>query len=382
MATSRRDFLATSSAATAAMAFASPLHAMTRRRRQKLDLLILGGTGFLGPHVVRTAIERGHTMTLFNRGRTNPHLFPDLEKLVGDRDPEVGEGLSALEGRRWDAVIDTSAYYPRVVTASTSLLADHVRHYTIISSISVYAGFSKIGITEDDPVGTIEDETVEQVTGQTYGPLKALCEQAAEAQMPGRVSAIRPGLIVGPGDTTDRFTYWPVRVSRGGEVLAPGSPGDPIQHIDVRDLAEFILLGIEESTTGTFNATSRKGDRTIGELLETCKSVSGSDATFTWADAEFLEAQGVSAWHNMPNWVPAEGEMAGFGSVDVSRAVAAGLTFRPLATTARDTLRWTREDEEEWPESRLNGWGTGRQPGLSPEREREVLEAWHAREGG
>jgi 2'-hydroxyisoflavone reductase len=373
--TTRRDFIAAAGAATGAIAL-GPLVAPTLakpRRSKKLRLLILGGTGFLGPHVVRTAIDRGHEMTLFNRGKTHPELFPDLEKLRGDRDGDLG----ALEGRTWDAVIDTSGYVPRVVTDSATLLADS-GHYTFISSISVYAGFEKVGLTEDDPVGTLEDETVEQVNGQTYGPLKALCEQAAERAMPGRVNVIRPGLIVGPGDPTNRFTYWPVRVARGGEVLAPGTPDDPIQVIDVRDLAAFIVDGIERSTTGTYNATSPPGQLTIGGLLDSCRSAAGVPATLTWVDADFLEANDVSAWQNMPAWVPPTGEMAGFGRVDVSRALAQGMPIRPIDETVADTLAWARE----WPEERRPDWGEGRTPGLSPAREREVLEAWGTREGG
>lgn len=377
----RREFLVAGSAATAAMALGPVARrAMAMQSRgEKMKILILGGTGFLGPHVVQSAVDRGHEMTLFNRGRTNPHLFPNLEKLVGDRDG----GLEALKGRQWDAVIDTSGYVPRVVTDSATLLADHVGHYTFISSISVYASLAEPDATEDAPVGTMEDETNEEV-GRFYGPLKALCEQAAEAAMPGRVSNIRPGLIIGPGDNTDRFTYWPVRVARGGEVLAPGAPDDPIQHIDVRDLADFIIRGVEQSTTGVYNVVTPPRERTMGSVLAHCEKASDADATFTWVSAEFLEAQGVGPWMDMPNWVPPTGDYAGFELVNVDRAMAKGLTFRPMTETAADILEWTRE----WPESRRNGWGTHpegqRRPmaGISSEREQEVLEAWHAREGG
>jgi 2'-hydroxyisoflavone reductase len=376
--TSRRAFLASTTAAGLAIGLA-PLGAIASQRKAKpMRLLILGGTGFLGPHIVRTATDRGHEMTLFNRGKTNPHLFPNIEKLEGNRDPDKDAGLSALRGRDWDAVIDTSGYVPRIVDASASLLADHAGHYTFISSISVYDGFAKHGISEDDPVGTIEDETVEQVTGVTYGPLKALCEQAAEKAMPGRTISIRPGLIVGPGDPTDRFTYWPVRVSKGGEVLAPGTPGDPLQQIDARDLAAFVIHSIEQRTTGAYNAVCPADSNSMGKTLDACKAESGSHATFTWVPADFLEAQGVSAWGDLPNWSPTTGDLAGINQVDVERAIAKGLTIRPIAETIRDTLEWTRE----WDDERRNAFGNGRKPGLSPAREQAVLAAWKEHEGG
>ncbi len=213
-------------------------------------------------------------MTLFNRGKTNPELFPDLEKLRGDRDGELG----ALVGRAWDAVIDTSGYVPRHVRLSAELLAPSVAHYLFISTISVYRDYSTIGMDETAPIATLADPTTEQVTGETYGALKALCEKAAEDAMPGRTTVIRPGLIVGPEDRTDRFTYWPVRVERGGEVLSPGTPADPIQFIDVRDLAEFIVVCLENKVLGTFNADAPAGALSMGKLLETCREVSGSGA--------------------------------------------------------------------------------------------------------
>ncbi len=332
---------------------------------RKLKLLILGGTGFLGPHTVRAALARGHEMTLFNRGRTNPHLFPDLEKLRGDRDGD----LTALEGRDWDAVIDTSGYIPRVVKMSADLLAPHVQQYVFISSISVYGVMDNPGVDESTPPQTMDDETVEEITNDTYGPLKALCEQAAERSLPGRVTNIRPGLIVGPGDRTDRFTYWPARISRGGEVLAPGSGGDYAQFIDVRDLAEWIIHCIERRVTGVFNADSPADSLMIRELLETCRSVSGSDAVFTWADEEFLKEHEVAAWSDMPVWAGSE-EM-GWGRVVTAKARKSGLGRRPVSETVRDTLDWFRTLPEE---RRLN-----LRSGLKPEREAELLAAWHAR---
>jgi 2'-hydroxyisoflavone reductase len=335
-------------------------------------LLILGGTGFLGPQLVEAALARGHTVTLFNRGRTRPHLFPQLEKLRGDR--QTGD-LEALKGRSWDAVLDTSGYVPRVVRASAELLAPSVGHYVFISTISVYKELPRPGMDEEAPVATVEDPTTEDVR-QHYGALKALCEKAAEAAFPGRATHIRPGLIVGPDDPTQRFTYWPVRVARGGEVLAPGSGEDPAQFIDVRDLAEWSLHTVESQTFGTFNATGPATPLSMRGLLEACKQASGSDATFTWADAAFLERQGVRAWMDMPVWVTPTGELAGMSSVSNARAVARGLKFRPVVETARDTLAWFRGQPAER-QAELQ-----KRAGLSPEREREVLAAWHQQRQG
>ncbi len=373
--TTRREFIQTSIGSSAAVAFgaAIPFSAMKAFAAdpapKKLNILILGGTGFLGPKVVERAIERGHTVTLFNRGRTNTHLFPDLEKLQGDRDGD----LVALEGRDWDAVIDTSGYVPRIVKMSAELLADHCKHYTFISTISVYAGAPRAGLDETDPVGTLEDPTVEEITGQTYGPLKALCEQAAEEAMPGRVAVIRPGLIVGPGDNTDRFTYWPVRIARGGEVLAPDSPDAAAQVIDVRDLANWMILCVEKNVTGVYNATGPNKPMTFGEMLEGCRKGVGSDAIFTWVPTEFLREHQVAPWSDMPVWVPAEGDYTGFAQRSIEKAVRAGLTFRPISDTARDTLAWYMTLPEER-QARLRA-------GISPEREAEVLAAWHEQNG-
>ncbi len=239
-----------------------------------MKILILGGTLFAGRHLVEIALRRGIEVTIFHRGQTNPQLFPTVERLYGDRDG----GLTALEGRRWDAVIDTSGYLPRVVRASADLLSEAVDHYTFISTISVYADTSQQGITETAPVGVLEDPTTEERTGETYGPLKALCEQEAEAALPGRVLTVRPGLIVGPYDPSDRFTYWPYRVAQGGEVLAPESPALPVQIIDVRDLAAWILDMVSAGRTGVYNATGAAGSLTLGAVLETSQEVSGSDS--------------------------------------------------------------------------------------------------------
>jgi 2'-hydroxyisoflavone reductase len=313
--------------------------------RQQIKILILGGTRFLGRAIVDAALASGHTLTLFNRGQSGPELFPGVEALRGDRTAD----LSALAGRDWDAVVDPSGYFPRVVGASADALRDHVGQYVFISSISVYAKPSASG--EEDPVGTTDDPTVETITGGTYGPLKALCEQAAAARFPDQSLIIRPGLIVGPHDPTDRFSYWPWRIAQGGEVLAPGRPERGVQVIDARDLAAWTLRMIETRATGVFNATSPAGAITLGELLETAQRVSGSDARVTWVEETWLLGQGVAPWSEMPVWVPEfDPEMAGFFDVPVARAVAAGLTFRPIETTVRDTLAWlaTRPTDHVW----------------------------------
>lgn len=334
-----------------------------------MKILILGGTVFLGRHLVATARARGHEVTLFNRGQHNPELFAEVEKLRGDRDG----GLSVLRGRSWDAAIDTCGYVPRVVRASAELLADAVRHYTFVSSVSVYAQTRATGIDETAPVGTLQDETVEDITGETYGPLKALCEQAAETAMPGRVLHVRPGLIVGPHDPTDRFTYWPWRVAQGGDVLAPGRPQRRVELIDGRDLATWILRMVEARRTGVYNATGPAHELTMGDLLAVCQRVAGSGATLTWVDEAFLLANGVAPWSELPLWLPEADN--GVMAVDCRRASAAGLTFRPLAETVQDTLAWLRAE-------RVPAHGdlgsVSLRAGMTLARERDLLAAWRA----
>jgi 2'-hydroxyisoflavone reductase len=327
-----------------------------------MKILMLGGTVFLGRHTVEAALARGHEVTLFNRGQHNADLFPDLEKLHGDRDPLKGDGLSLLKGRRWDAAIDFCGYVPRVVGASARALADCVDHYTFISSVSVYANLDTTpGVDEYSPVETMPDETNEEVMAH-YGALKALCEQAAENALPGRTLNIRPGLIVGPNDPTDRFTYWPVRVAKGGAVLCPGHPNWETRVIDVRDLAEWTIRCIENKTVGVFNATGPNRALTFGEVIHTSKEVSGSDARFVWADEQWLIDQKVDPWMGLPLWLGPEGDMR----AKIERAVASGLTFRPLADTIKDTLAWdaTRPSDREW------------RAGLKAEREAELLDMW------
>lgn len=327
-----------------------------------MRVLILGGTKFLGRHLAAAALEQGHTVTLFNRGNQSEGLFPEAEHLRGDRDGN----LVALHGRRWDVAIDTSGYVPRVVGASARLLADAVDHYSFVSSISVYSGWPAVArIDEGSPVGTLTDPTVEEVDGETYGPLKALCEQTVQESLPGRTLIVRPGLIVGPHDPTDRFSYWPARVARGGAMLAPGRAERPVQVIDARDLAEWILRMATARAAGTFNATGPEHSLTMAEILATSQRVSGSQASITWVPDDFLEQMQVGAWVELPLWIP-EREGPGVGDVNCARAIAAGLTFRPLAETIRATLDWlaTRPAEYAW------------KAGLTPAREAEVLAAW------
>ncbi|MCP3065507.1 NAD-dependent epimerase/dehydratase family protein [Myxococcus sp. K38C18041901] len=333
-----------------------------------LSILILGGTKFLGPALVESAQARGHTVTLFNRGKTNPGLFPNVEKLQGDRDPNKAEGLKALQGRKWDAVVDTSGYVPRIVKASAELLAPNVGHYTFVSTISVYKDASKPGLKETAPVATVDDPNTEDVN-KYYGALKALCEKAAETAMPGRVFNVRPGLIVGPDDPTDRFTYWPVRVAQGGEVLAPGTGHDATQFIDVRDLAAFIILGVEQKLAGLYTATGPEKPLLMRDFLERSKKALRSDATFIWAHPSFLEKHKVEAFGDMPVWVTPTGEEAGLLRVNIDKALAAGLTFRPLEDTVRDTVEWFKSEPPER-QAKLKA-------GIAPAREKEVLAAWH-----
>ena len=328
-----------------------------------MRILIIGGTRFLGRHLVESALARGHEVTLFNRGKTNPDLFPQLETIHGDREEDVGK-LAEL-GRIWDAAIDVAGYLPRIVHLSAEALEPSVSRYVYISSLSVYENFRKIGIDEAYPVGKIKDETVEEITEETYGPLKALCEKTVQDIYGERALIVRPGLIVGPHDPTDRFTYWPVRVARGGDVLAPQKPEAAIQVVDVRDLSDFIVKLIQENASGIYNATGPDYELTIGRLLEVSQHVSNGDANFRWASIEFLNEHKVEAWSDMPTWIPDDEEGLGFARIDVSKAIAAGLQFRPLEETVRDTLAWaqTRPADHEW------------RAGLTAEREAQVLAA-------
>ena len=335
-------------------------------------MLILGGTRFLGRAVVETALARGHDVTLFNRGETNPDLYPQVEKLPGNRDGDLG----ALAGRDWDVVVDTSGYVPRVVRASSELLADHAGHYVFVSSISVYGDFSEVAREDETPLIRIDDTSDESLEGDRYGGFKALCEQVVADVFPGHSARVRAGLIVGPNDPTGRFTYWPTRVARGGEVLAPGRKGRQVQFIDVRDLGAWLVHLGEQKVSGTFNATGPEPPITMGELLETCRAVSGSSARITWVDEDFLREHEVGEWMQLPLWIAETGDPAWrrFQEVDVSRAVAAGLRFRMVADTVRDTLEWALVTGD--PGAPLaSGIDIG-EAGMDPEREAELLTEW------
>jgi 2'-hydroxyisoflavone reductase len=334
-------------------------------------ILVLGGTNFIGPHIVRAALARGHTVTLFNRGKTHAELFPELEKLHGDRDGH----LEALANRKWDAVVDPSGFVPRIVKMSAELLAPNVGQYVFISTITVYERLSVVGDDESAPLRTIADPTDED-SKTHYGELKALCEQAAEKAMPGRVANLRPGLIVGPGDPTGRFSHWPARLAAGGEVIGPGDGTTPVQWIDGRDLAAWIVKVIEDRTTGTFNAFGPEKRTTIKEVLDACNAAGGNKATITWVDAKFLEKQGVHGWSDLPMWLDnTDPDALGFGTRKNERAFAKGLACRPCGDTAKDTLAWLAS----LPDDERAKVGDS---GIKRDRELEVLAAWKARKTG
>ncbi len=330
-----------------------------------MRLLILGGTVFVGRVIAEQALARGWELTLFNRGQSNPDLFPNVEKLRGDRDG----GLDALKNRQWDAVVDPSGYVPRLVGDSAQLLADTVAHYTFISSISVYKDFATPGIDESYPLGTLEDESVEEINGDTYGPLKALCEQAAETAMPGRVLNVRAGFIVGRYDRTDRFTYWPLRVQRGGRMIAPLPTNSPLQFIDVRDLADWTLDRITEKAVGSYNLTGIPNSITVEQLITISHQVSSSDAEPVWMDADFLSAQGVQPFADLPFWLANSPDYADMMYVNVDKALATGLSFRSLDDTLRDTLAWANSRPADY----------ALRTGINAEREAAVLAAWDAK---
>jgi 2'-hydroxyisoflavone reductase len=324
-----------------------------------VKILVIGGTKFVGRHFVEAALSRGHELTLFTRGETNPELFPETEKLRGNRDGN----LEALHGRDWDAVLDTSGYVPRVVHQSVALLRDAVTHYTFVSSISAYASYAGRP-TEGDPRAVLDDPDTEEIL-PNYGGLKAACEQVVEAAFGERALIIRPGLIVGPHDPTGRFTYWPHRIARGGDVLAPEPRDKTVQFIDVRDLGDWIVRLVEERVAGDFNATGPVEPPTMEAFLDACRETIGPDARLVWVDPEFLREHDVGEWMDLPLWIgPLSPEFAGLLNADVSKAIAHGLTFRPLDDTIRATLAEAELKDE---------------AGLKPERERELLAEWSAK---
>ena len=389
MDTNRRDFLKTTVTAGGALAAGiSPVAiagcsvegapgsgdgpeggATQGQAARQLRILILGGTSFIGPHQVEYALSRGHEITLFNRGRTNAHLFPEVEKLVGDREDD----LSALEGRSWDVVVDNSATNaPPWVERSANLLKDMCERYVFVSTRSVYADTSRIPMNIDAPVWTYERAGVEPGAERLpYGLGKALSEQIARDVFgEDRTLVFRPGLIIGPGDTTDRFTYWPVRIHRGGEVLAPGDGTDPVQIIDVRDFGEWLVRMAEAGESGTYNVVGPATPRPMAELLYGIRAVTTAETTFTWVDTDFAINAGLRPYAQLPVWRPARDGFEGFARFDLTPEVEKGLTFRSLADTTAATL--------EYHFSRTPERQAALRAGMSAEREAEVLAMWHA----
>jgi 2'-hydroxyisoflavone reductase len=340
----------------------------TFARGRKLKVLILGGTGFIGPHFVDALEAGGHEITLFNRGKRDPEAKQGVEQLLGDRN----DNLKSLEGRDWDVVIDNSGYTPKQVELSTGLLREHAKHYIFISSIAVYDDSQNPPIDESHKLTDIGDMPTDKLTGDNYGALKVLCEAVVDKAFGKRANIIRPTYICGPGDTSDRFTYWPFRVAQGGEMLAPGTPEDPVQFIDVRDLADFVRLCAEKKVAGKFNLCTPPRWATMGKLLDASKRVTGADTKFVWASPAFLlehkaiDPDSMWASQEIPIWAPPTGPSVGHSLMASARAEAKGLRFRPLETTIRDTLEWQKTRPAEKQKLRS---------GLSPEREAELLKA-------
>src|ERR1051326_3196322 len=378
MMSTRRDFLKLSAlfGGGAALGLASTRESMAPLSwaPKPLKILILGGTGFTGPFQVQYALSRGHHVTVFNRGRTHPGELPkEVEQLIVDRNGK----LDALKGRTWDVCIDNPTSLPVWVRDAAQILKGNVGHYTFISTISVYADTSKQGMDESAALAKYTGPDAMKETQATlranieglYGPLKALSEAEAEKWFPGKTLIIRPGYIVGPGDESDRFTYWPVRVERGGEVLAPGTGNDPIQIIDARDLAEWTIRMVEQGITGPFNAVGPKSRMGMGKMLNVMKDTTGSDARFTWVDDSFLKDQKII--DDIPIWTSTKGPEIGYSTMNIKRAVSHGLTFRSIADTTRATLEWFRKQ----PPARQSRMRAG----ITAQREAEVLAAWRTK---
>jgi len=376
----RRNFIRNSALAGAALGLSGPAFSLAAAgpitvASRPMNVLVLGGTGFIGPPMVEYLLARGHKVTIFNRGQSNTDLFPDVEKLVGDRNDD----LEALKGREWDVVFDNHATLPRWVRQTAELLQGSVGRYIHVSTISVYAepDFTlpddpdeeeKLRLDEDASLAQLPEDWdgSEDVTGATYGPFKWQAEAEAEKAFPGKATIVRPGLIIGPGDPTDRFTYWPLRIRRGGEVLSPGSGRDSTQIIDARDLVRFIVTLAENDQSGVFNATGPESRLSMAEMLYGIRALTNVPVKFTWVAAGFLEEQSVTPWGDMPCWIPGHAVM----NVRLDRALAAGLECRPLADTTRDLLEWYDAQPEERRETV--------RAGISAEREAEVLAAWHS----
>lgn len=382
MSLSRREFLTGTtggSGGTARGAGREPGSLARERVGAPLNILILGGTGFTGPEQVEYATARGHKVTLFNRNRTRPDFFKGrVDQLIGDLTTDV----SALKGKSFDVIIDNPTTLPLWVRNVAEQMAGHTKHYIFISTLSAYASDAVADLDETDkihdlPAGmdpyAVKPEDARK--GGNYGVLKAESEREVARKYPGIHTIIRPGLIVGPLDATDRFTYWPVRIEKGGEVLAPGEPTDPEQIIDSRDLAEWTIRMAENRTFGTFNGCGPQQPQQMAEMLGGIKAIMTSGAQFTWVPADFLQTQNVRAWSNMPVWIPPK-RSPGFSTRRNARALQAGLTFRPLAVTARETLEWHKTR----PAEAQQALADGKTSGISASREAEVLAAWHAKQ--
>jgi len=372
MKNNRREFIKASALGAAALstgALSLVSSTPARAAQQSLDVLILGGTGFIGPHMAREALRRGYSVTLFNRGRTNNTLFPDLEKIKGDRN----NGLDGLRGRRWDVVIDNSGYLPRHVRDSAALLAPNVSHYLFVSTASVYESFTQ-DIDEDSAVGTLADKATEERTAATYGPLKALCETAVREELGDeRTTVLRPTYICGPGDHTDRFTWWPVRTQRGGEMLWPGQPVDHVQIIDVRDFANFTIDCVEQRIAGTYVTATPERSYAMGDLLADCQAVTASSVDATWVGEDFALAASqrmpAGNWGAFPVWHPQRGNQAMGAQFISGNAREAGLHNRPVRETIRDVMSW-------WATLPAERTSVPK-AGLPPEYEAELIALWH-----
>ncbi len=362
----RRHFIKAAGAASVVSAL--PLvNAGQTSHRGKMNVLFMGGTGFIGPHMVRAMVAQGHNVTLFNRGKSNPHLFQELEKIKGDR--LSADDLAQLSNRKWDLIVDSSCYIPRAVNMLMEAVSrDTIKQYIFISTISVYKNFSGKGLHEGSALATMDDPASEDV-GKWYGALKVLCERAAEKALPERVTNLRCGLIIGPGDSTDRFTYWPERIAHGGEVLAPGTGDDHLQTIDVRDLADWVALCASRNITGTYNSTNPAGLYQFRDVLNLCKQHLNSNAKLTWVPADFLKEQHVQEMRDLPLWVAPNGPMSGIWHANSDLATSKGMKHRPLAESIVDTHKWFQSLPKERQEKR--------KAGMSLQREQEILAAWH-----
>jgi 2'-hydroxyisoflavone reductase len=328
-----------------------------------MKILVIGGSRFVGYYMVEAALRSGHEVTMFNRGQSNPGIFPEVEEIHGDRDTD----LHLLSGRQWDAVIDTCGYYPRIVGAAAAALKDSADIYCFISTISIYTLAGVDSLNEDSPVGTIDDETVEEITGETYGPLKVLCETVVEEHFNGRALMIRPGLIVGPRDTRVRLNYWIQRLYDGGDVLVPRDPEAITQIIDVRDLGDWTVRMVEGKKTGNYNAVGPREPMLFSHAIETMHRAIDSHAELTWVDADFLLEHDVMPWESLPLWIPSESNT--MMKTSAEKAIANGLTYRGLDDTARSTLEWLQSQ----PDKESIDW---RPEQMTAARESEIIHLW------